>query len=106
MSVREDWKEHPQDFIVILVKAKRESGDEVTGYHIVDIKRSISHIIEDDNVVTALAKEMIEAGVKVVSMQEASKLIHPPGSPWHGVDPGAGPFKVDIVNTDSDAESD
>jgi hypothetical protein len=76
MSTLKDWRSHPQDYIVICNTLNAVDGEGVVGYHIFNITAGISHIIESQSMVRKLAQEMLDAGVRLVTMDEAMRIIY------------------------------
>lgn len=71
------WRNHPEDYIVIREQLEMTSGQMAFGFHVVDVVQRMSHIIDDRPRLQALVEEMTSNGVRVVTMDEAMKILYP-----------------------------
>lgn len=72
-----DWRNNPNPDDFIIAKEIHEiDGEYVEAYHIFNIVRRLSHIIESQSVVREIVTEMSKAGVKVVTMEEALQILY------------------------------
>lgn len=72
-----NWKENVNDYIVVRGELEYASGEVKLTYHIINFTKKLSHIIEDGEEARKLGEEMIAAGARVVSPEEARELLRP-----------------------------
>ncbi len=73
------WLTNPNDFLIIKRDIVNVQGDKGISYHIVIRVNGfwVSCIIEDDDIKTKLALEIIESGIKAVTLEESQKIRYP-----------------------------
>jgi hypothetical protein len=71
------WRKNLEEYIVISAELTDAQGDKIHAYHIVNAVKMISHIIESKSEVDKIAARMIEAGVRVVPLDEALRILYP-----------------------------
>jgi flavin-dependent dehydrogenase len=72
LSELSDWQDNIDNYIVI-----QKTMQSATAYLIVNLSEKQPYNIEDNAVARWVAEKMIEAGVKVMSVQEAQNLMFP-----------------------------
>lgn len=68
------WRKNPEHYIVVRDSLDFEDGSKVV-YHIFNVERKLSHIIESQAEAKLLGEAMIAGGVRVVTLEEAKQLL-------------------------------
>jgi hypothetical protein len=68
------WRTHPQDYVVIC-RSRGSTEGEGLAYQIVNLSKKLTHTIENQATARKLAQEMLDAVVRLVTLEEARRLI-------------------------------